>query len=238
MTNKPYLLFDAGGTILFPKFDWMASVLSSKGFEVEPLKIFKEFSYLNYEIDDILRRGENNPWNNEWFLKTLVERLSTPKELIDKVASIVIKEENENGLWASTFGHIKETLKLLKDAGYSMSIVSNSDGRVEKMISDVGLRKYFDKVYDSYLVGISKPDKGIFELALKELSLKPQDALFVGDMFYIDVLGANSCGIPAVHLDPFKYYQGWEGARIKGIEELPKLLEKNDMKDKNFFPFK
>ncbi len=238
MTNKPYLLFDAGGTVLFPKFDWMASVLSSRGFEVEPLKIFKEFSYLNYEIDDTLRKGENNPWNNEWFLKTLVERISTPKELIDEVASIVIKEENENGLWASTFDHVKETLKLLKDAGYSMSIVSNSDGRVERMISEVGLRKYFDKVYDSYLVGISKPDKGIFELALKELSLKPQDALFVGDMFYIDVLGANSCGIPAVHLDPFNYYQSWEGARIKGVEELPKLLEKIDMKDKNFFPFK
>jgi HAD superfamily hydrolase (TIGR01662 family) len=237
LQKKPYLLLDAGGTVLFPKFNWIASILSSKGFEVDPIKIFKEFSYLNYQIDDTLRKGKNNPWNNEWFLKTLVSRLSIPEKIAEEVSSLVIKEEIENGLWASTFDGVKNALKSLKNEGYSMSIVSNSDGRVEKMIKDVGLREYFDKVYDSYIVGYSKPAKEIYELALKELSLDAQDALFVGDMFYIDVLGANSCGIAAVHLDPFGYYQNWKGARIKGVEELPNLLNDASLNDERFFPF-
>lgn len=236
MQKKPYLLLDAGGTVLFPKFNWISSVLLSKGFEVDPVKIFKEFSYLNYQIDDALRKGKDNPWDDEGFLKTLALRLSIPEKIAEEVSSIVIKEEIENGLWAST-DTVKNALKSLKNEGYSMSIVSNSDGRVENMIKDVRLREYFDKVYDSYIVGYSKPAKEIYELALKELSLDAQDALFVGDMFYIDVLGANSCGIAAVHLDPFGYYQSWKGTRIKGVEELPKLFNDASLNDEQFFPF-
>ncbi len=234
--KKTYLLFDAGGTLLFPKFDWIASLLTSKGIKVSPLKIFEEFSRLNHEIDVALRDGKK-VWDNGDFVRRWLVKLSIPRQIMNEMVQTLINEERERGLWAYTFQHVKGTLEKLKEMGYSMSVISNSDGRVEKMMNEVGIAKYFDRIYDSYIVGVSKPDVRIYKLALEKLSLKPNDALFVGDMFYIDVLGANSCDIPALHLDPFEYYKNWEGARIKGVEELPELLEKADLKDEKFFPF-
>ncbi len=238
MKSRPYLLFDAGGTLIFPKFDWISSLISKKGIRISIFEIFKKFSQVYYKIDKALKE-KRTPYDGFDLVKEWLSSLNLPKSILNELVLKIIEEDEKNGLWTYTFDKVKGAVEILKKNGYRMSVISNSDGRVEKMLEAVGLRKYFDKVYDSYLVGISKPDKGIFELALKELSLKPQDALFVGDMFYIDVLGANSCDIPAVHLDPFNYYQSWEGAaRIRGVEDLPKLLEKIDMKDKSFFPFK
>ncbi len=237
LKSRPYLLFDAGGTLIFPKFDWILSLISKKGIEVSISEVFKKFSQMYYKIDEALKE-KRTPYDGFDIVKEWLASLNLPESILNELVSKIIEEDEKNGLWTYTFDGIKIALEIMKKNGYHMSVISNSDGRVEKMLETAGLREYFDRVYDSYLVGVSKPDKGIFELALKELSLKPQDALFVGDMFYIDVLGANSCDIPALHIDPFGYYEKWEGARIKGVKELPNLLERIDMKDKSFFPFK
>jgi FMN phosphatase YigB (HAD superfamily) len=73
-------------------------------------------------------------------------------------------------------------------------------------------------------VGFEKPDRKIFELALDELDLKPQEALYIGDIYYVDVWGANQAGIGAVHLDQQGLYQGWAGAHLPSVGELPEWL--------------
>ena len=239
---KPYIFFDAGGTLLFPKFDWLSSLLSSKGIDVKSVEIFEAFSLANYQIDVALRNGENDPWWNgglSGFARWLFSKFNVREEIMDELVNLTVKEDKEKGLWSYAFNWTKPTLEKLKKRGYSMSVISNSDGRVENMIKEVGLREYFDKVYDSYIVGFSKPDPRIYKLALDELHLKPQNSLFIGDIFYIDVFGANAVGIPAVHLDPFGYYKQWPGVRIKNVAELPNLLENfsNDVVRKDFFPF-
>ncbi len=236
---KPYILLDAGGTLLFPDFDWISSLLSSKSINVDKIEIFKKFSKVNYEIDKALKRGGTNLWNGGLaeFVRQMLSTIDGIEKVMDELVNIIVKEDKKKSLWSYTFDWTKPTLEKLKCEGYSMSVVSNSDGRVESMIIEVGLRGYFDRVYDSYIVGSSKPDSKIYELALDELCLKPQDALFVGDMFYIDVLGANTANIPAVHLDPFGYYNDWPGVRIKTLKELPSLLKNASIATEEFFPF-
>ena len=81
-------------------------------------------------------------------------------------------------------------------------MVSNSDGRVAEALEAAGLRAYFDVVVDSALVGVEKPDPAIFRAALDVLGVPPEEALYVGDLYEVDVLGANAAGIPAVLLVP------------------------------------
>ncbi len=88
----------------------------------------------------------------------------------------------------------------------------------------MGLASYFEKVLDSADVGIEKPEPEIFLGALDVLGVESQDALYVGDVMYVDIWGANRVGIGAVHLDPAGLYQDWPGERISDISALPEWL--------------
>jgi putative hydrolase of the HAD superfamily len=91
-------------------------------------------------------------------------------------------------------------LARLRAAGLRLGVVSNSDGRVEEALEAAGLRRYLDVVVDSTLAGVEKPDPAIFRTALDALGVPPSQALYVGDLYDVDVIGANAAGIPAVLL--------------------------------------
>ena len=119
-----------------------------------------------------------------------------------------------------------------------MAVISNSDGRVDQILQELNLRNFFEIVIDSFVVGVEKPDPFIFEIALKRLNWDPKETIYIGDIYYIDVWGANRAGLGAVHLDMMGLYDNWEGIRIPSIHELPDLLTKMDgnLHKWNLFP--
>jgi putative hydrolase of the HAD superfamily len=64
------------------------------------------------------------------------------------------------------------------------------------------LLPWLEFVLDSSEVGVEKPDPRIFRLALERAGLAPDEAVYVGDIYSIDVLGARAAGMGAVLLDP------------------------------------
>jgi FMN phosphatase YigB (HAD superfamily) len=105
-----------------------------------------------------------------------------------------------------------------------MSVVSNSGGNVAHQIADLGLSSYFDEVFDSHPLGVEKPDPRIFQLVLANLGLRPAECLFVGDVFMVDVIGANAAGIAAIHLDPLDLYAGWPGIHTRDLQSFADAL--------------
>ncbi len=228
-----YILFDAGGTLIFPDFEFLALFLKEEGVKVSPNDLFQAFAYADFCFDERLRKSENTSDTNI-FLKDMLSRFFEREEQkMDKIVQKILEEDRKHGLWRHTFDWVKEALKELSKK-YGISVISNSDGRVEELLTEASLRSYFEKIYDSQIVGIEKPDKGIYELALKELDLSAENVVFVGDIFHVDILGANRAGIPAVHLDPFGFYKKWPGARISTVAQLKGFLESGEG---NFFPF-
>jgi len=61
-----------------------------------------------------------------------------------------------------------------------------------------GLDGIIDLTVISEKAGVKKPNREIFHLALSELKVSAGDAVFLGDSWKNDVLGAGSAGIPAV----------------------------------------
>ena len=53
-------------------------------------------------------------------------------------------------------------------------------------------------------VGSRKPDKAIFEAALQKSGSAPDEAVFIGDAWETDIIGAANCGIKAVWLNRYK----------------------------------
>jgi HAD superfamily hydrolase (TIGR01509 family) len=83
-----------------------------------------------------------------------------------------------------------------------MAVISNADGRVEGLIRDAGLGEYFEFVLDSEVEGVEKPDPEIFLRACERMGVVPEESLYVGDLYPVDVLGAQNVGMRAVLLDP------------------------------------
>lgn len=65
---------------------------------------------------------------------------------------------------------------------FKIGIITNgSTHRQKAKIINTNLNNYFDTIIISEEVGLSKPDKRIFELALNKLNMQPEDVLFIGD---------------------------------------------------------
>jgi len=227
MSAKPYLLLDAGGTLLFMDQDYLSMLADTQGFQVEAKRFYDEHFRLVHWFDTYVRTHPCFPPGlAKPYPQVLFERVGVSEEAAAQAAQMAEARHEQRNLWGFTFPWVVETLSQLNDEGYRMSIISNSDGRVEQELHDMGMGGYFERVYDSDVVGVRKPEPGIYELALNDLGLRPEEALFVGDMFYIDIWGANRLGIPGMHLDPLGLYEGWSGARIQDLRQLPGWLKK------------
>ena len=65
-------------------------------------------------------------------------------------------------------------------------------------LRDCGLDRYVDVLVVSEEAGVSKPDPGIFTIALARARVAPGEAVMVGDSWANDIEGARRVGIPAI----------------------------------------
>jgi FMN phosphatase YigB (HAD superfamily) len=82
-----------------------------------------------------------------------------------------------------------------------MAVVSNSEGRARETLTEVDVARYFVAIVDSGVVGISKPDPAIFEVAARALDLPLSALVHVGDSESADVVGAHAAGAYAIRFD-------------------------------------
>ena len=77
-----------------------------------------------------------------------------------------------------------------------------------------------DALIASEDVGVSKPDPGIFHIALDRVGVRPDDAVMVGDSWANDVVGAVRAGIRAVWFNPDRRPVPAEPGGVAVIESL------------------
>ena len=93
-----------------------------------------------------------------------------------------------------------ELLEALKRRGYSLAVISNNDGNTREKCGQVDIEKYFDFILDSTLERVMKPDRRIFQRALDQAGVGPDEVLHVGDLWGCDVRGARAAGLWAAWL--------------------------------------
>jgi putative hydrolase of the HAD superfamily len=236
MTKKPNLIFDAGGVLVFPDFDLLAEFANQVGIETSAKEIAAQHAQLLQDFDEQVARHHQFPAIH-YFLD-LFKRVTPSIEKAQAALELTSEAEKEKHLWATTQPWVNEALRKLKGRGYKMAVISNSEGIVEKILQDLGLRENFEIVIDSFVVGVEKPDSRIFEIALERLGWDRSETIYIGDIFYVDIWGANQAGLGAIHLDKMGLYAGWDGVHIPSIKELPDLLANANGKiqDLNLFP--
>jgi putative hydrolase of the HAD superfamily len=121
-------------------------------------------------------------------------------------------------------------LAWLRARGLRTGVVTNGAvARQAPKVEALGLAGLLDCVIVSEAVGVQKPDRRIFRLALDALGVEPERAWFVGDNPVNDVLGAAAAGLTAVW---FRGGGGWPEAHpepsrsIDALGELVPLVDR------------
>lgn len=83
---------------------------------------------------------------------------------------------------------------------FTMGIVSNFYGNLDRILEEAKLDRLFAAVADSSRVGIFKPDPGIFEAALKKIRCAPESVAMIGDSLGKDCAPAHKLGMRTVWL--------------------------------------
>jgi len=194
------VLFDAGNTLVFLDYARLAQEVGAA------LNLPLTTEGLSRHVAAATRAmelaAEADQARAAAYLEALFLLGGVPRDRLSEVRSCLGRMHRERHLWSSVAARSAESLSRLRRAGLLLGVVSNSDGRVEEALRAAGLREYFDVVVDSGLMGVEKPDPRIFHAALTALGVAPEEALYVGDLYEVDVLGARAAGIEAVLLGP------------------------------------
>ncbi|NXA39312.1 HDHD3 protein, partial [Eudromia elegans] len=91
----------------------------------------------------------------------------------------------------------RDVLSGCRERGFRMGVVSNFDRRLEQILAQCDLRHHFEFVVTSEDAGFAKPDKRIFEQALRLGGVRPEQAAHVGDDYMRDYVAARAAGMHA-----------------------------------------
>ncbi len=216
------ILFDAGNTLLFLDFSRLAREV---GLAIGvPLAA----EALAAQAGPAARALENGATTDRErasrYLESLFLLAGVAPEKLELVRDTLLLMHREQHLWAGMQEGTPEALEALAAAGYRLAVVSNSDGRVDEALTAAGIRQHFELVIDSQLVGVEKPDPRIFELTLDQLGLGPAQALYVGDIYEVDVVGARRASMDVILLDPLRLHTGRDVRTARSVAEVAGMI--------------
>ena len=96
------------------------------------------------------------------------------------------------------FPDVMPALEGLRNRGLVIGAVSNWIWQLPELLHSLELVSHFDFVAASARVGYEKPHRGIFEHALAEANVRPEEAIHVGDHIDADVQGAMRSAVVKV----------------------------------------
>jgi HAD superfamily hydrolase (TIGR01549 family) len=233
MTSIPFeeidtLFFDVGGTLVSINYEWVCDELARLGVKCEIEQLQRAEAAARPIISEAMATeppGETEkPDGFMLFLDVILRQLGrimgdhlNAMRLARELSPILRPPGKSYLLWSSLLPRVHEALEGLRGMGYKMAAVSNADGTVERGLSELGIRPFFDMVVDSYIIGVAKPDPGIFHYALHGLKADPGKTLHIGDMYFADIIGARQAGIYALLLDPFNDWKDVDCDRFPDI---------------------
>lgn len=181
-------------------FDWGRTLVS-------------ESREINAKIEEVLRPHELkwdevfSVWQNFYLLRSL-GRLKIDQEMFDQLRKVLNLSDNSpleaiRDLQINSGIITPETIEIIRKIKqqYKVGIISNYvyDWLIQTL-ETYQIRGLFDAITVSSEVGARKPDARIFQAALKSVSAKAEEAVFVSDELAEDLVGSKGLGMISVWL--------------------------------------
>jgi putative hydrolase of the HAD superfamily len=230
------VVFDAGGTLVRIDFEWISGMLSELGVPATPDDVRRAEVQGRRRYDALAGRAPRTPavglhpplgsvGPTQAYFSGMLEAVGCRHPVLEEALERIRRKQTPPSfLWARPMEGARQALDALAALHVRTCCVSNSDGRAELHLETFGLRAGLEFVVDSQLVGVEKPDPGIFAIALAKLGLPPEQTVYVGDILSVDAAGARAAGMHFVLVDPLGDYAPAGTPSLRRLEDLPALL--------------
>ena len=224
------VVLDVGGVLLVPHPEPVAAALAPFGVSVES-SAAERAHYVGVRALDA---AEVPVEANRRYLEAYCRALGVPTTAVERAADALhaLWVGPSPELWRLVVPGALDGLRRLAEAGRQLAIVSNSDGTVEGLLSThqlcqigTGTGVPVCAIVDSAIVGVAKPDPGIFHALVERAGIVPERALYVGDTVRYDVLGARAAGLHPLHFDPYALCASRDDhAHVRSLADVADLL--------------
>lgn len=186
-------------------FYWASSEDLRNDLLAHPIE--SEHFWVEYSRRRLIALGASSEWALEF-----APRISLHMGEVYKPDSIIPED-------------VRRTLPQLKEAGYILGVISNRDKPFQDILDEHGIGEFFDFSMAAGEVSVWKPEPGIFEHGLLRASVTAAEAIYVGDNYYADVVGARNAGLKPVLYDPLGIFPEPDCTAIKSFDELNSVVK-------------
>ena len=194
-----------------------------------------EFGILNLSVAE----WENYAENDVLYKERALGLIASEEVIIDKIIStipfnvsrsqkekvLLAREDRMKSALQNVSIDIIDTLKSIKDKNVKLGLISNADVIDCKHWNQSQLSTLFDDAIFSCNVGMLKPDRRIFELAMNRLNVLPSECMFIGDGGSNELYGAKSVGMKTIFT---------EALEVKTDKKRISIMEYADYHVKHF----
>ena len=128
----------------------------------------------------------------------------------------------------SAYPEVPAMLRAIRSAGFKTAILSNgSPAMLQAAVAAADLAAQFDQVLSVEAVGIFKPHRSVYQLAVDRLGVRPERICFVSSNGW-DIAGAAHFGFRAVWInrarEPRERLPAGPEIELGDLSELPQLV--------------
>ncbi len=221
------VLFDAGNTLLHMNYVAIAGHLDRRGHTISVEAIEEAELRARVRLDVDLGRGASSERHTtqDLYLVYLLDGLGIrDRDEVEAAADFRRSYNAPAGLFNVADPEALPAIQRLKSAGLVAGVVSNSNGWARALLDGAGLGDALDFVIDSSVVGVEKPDPKIFRLGLERAGVAAHEAVYIGDLYSVDVLGSRAAGLGAILLDPRGFWGPRDCDTARGLVEATRLV--------------
>lgn len=216
------VLFDLGLTLIrtasFPEIYRM--ILASFGIKVsiDSIVLVQKETEKEFDMSTYDESQRKEFWTN--YNVSMLKKLGLEKNTLFVAGQI-------DTLWwdyshVKVYPDVEPTLSGLKKEGIRIGLVSNGFKKdLNRVLSELGLEKWFDIIVCIDSCNCAKPNKEIFLYTLQKLGIKPDETIFVGDSVMQDYQGALGVGIKPYLIDR----DGKISSNYNKLTRLTEILE-------------
>jgi putative hydrolase of the HAD superfamily len=206
------IIYDIGGTLLYPKPP--VEELCTYAEQVSGLHIPHEsfaaaLPYLRHFMaerdqpagtlwgnDDLVREA----WAEYYTHAMQAIGIDAPHDRMMEVGRIMSDWYTHSDRWAM-FEDVPPVLAEATRRGLIQGVISDWGTDLVDILHGLEISPHMAFVVASAAVGFGKPSPEIFLAAIGRAGVAPHEALYIGDTYTLDVLGARAVGMPAALID-------------------------------------
>ena len=214
------IFFDVGNTLLFPDRKRILAPLHERKVSPSLAHWHAIERRTKNEFDAMVEGG--HPDHGFWYLfyTHLLDELGVEEDCVrDQLVEATRISDN----WGDIRPGTRAALERM-GGKYKIGVISNADGKIAELLEREGIADCFRNITDSGLVGKEKPHPAIFAAALEAMQARPEESLYVGDVYSVDYQGATRTGMQAVLFDVSGAYRERGLPRVESLEALEDKL--------------